>query len=433
MIKRKILFFFLLLIMLVGCGQASAGDELNIQPTVTPGETAVSESNEQSDGLISSRDPRPTATPGVITISVENLFAKSDGAEFLWLDWADWVNLFISLLIAFLGYVLGSWILYGILGRVVARTQNEFDNEIYKLVRSDLRWLIVVFTLRFATMRLIFLNSGIKSFLNDVYFIFILLLLIRIAWKLIDFGEAWYREKSIQIGNETQLGPAISWIAHVLKVIAVLSAIVILLAHYGIDVFGFAAALGLTGFAVSLAAKDTIADVIAGMIIIVDQPFRVGDRIEIQSENTWGDVSDIGLRTTRIRTRDNRMVIVPNSIIGKNQVINYTFPDPRYRIQTHVSIGYGTDVKRVRDILVDTVRQVEGVLADKPVDALYIEMSKTAMIFLVRWWIESYEDTRRMFDKVHSALQDALDVAGIEIPNDILDVNLKTQEDMDEQ
>ena len=54
---------------------------------------------------------------------------------------------------------------------------------------------------------------------------------------------------------------------------------------------------------------------------------------------------DIGLRTTRIRTRDNRMVIVPNSVIGVNQVINYTYPDPRYRIQTHVGIAYGTDIE----------------------------------------------------------------------------------------
>ena len=188
--------------------------------------------------------------------------------------------------------------------------------------------------------------------------------------------------------------------------------------------FAFAAALGLTGFAISLAAKDTIADIIAGMIIMVDQPFRVGDRIQIQDENTWDDVTDIGLRTTRIRTRDNRLVIVPNSIIGKNQIINYTFPDPNYRIQTHVGIAYGTDIMTARKIMIDAVRDVDGVLADKPVEALYIEMNNWAMVFRVRWWIETYADTRRMFDKVHSALQEALDEAGIKIPNDQLDLNL---------
>jgi len=228
--------------------------------------------------------------------------------------------------------------------------------------------------------------------------------------------------------NEAQLAPAISWLVRLAQAIVVITAFVILLTHFGIDVLAFAAALGLTGFAISLAARDTIADGIAGMIIMSDQPFRVGDQIEIQDEKTWGDVTDIGLRTTRIRTRDNRLVIVPNSIIGKNQIINYTFPDPRYRIQTHVSIGYGTDIKTARRIMVEAVCQVEGVLTDKPVDALYIEMNNTAMIFRVRWWIESYEDTRRMFDRVHTALQEALEASGIEIPNDIFGVNLNMRE-----
>jgi len=97
---------------------------------------------------------------------------------------------------------------------------------------------------------------------------------------------------------------------------------------------------------------------------------------------------DIGLRTTRIRTHDNRLVVVPNSVIGANQVINYSYPDPQYRIEMHVGIAYRTDIETVRQFIVVTVRQVEGVLPDRPVDALYVEMSDSAMVFRVRWWIE---------------------------------------------
>ncbi|NIV28041.1 MAG: mechanosensitive ion channel, partial [Anaerolineae bacterium] len=183
------------------------------------------------------------------------------------------------------------------------------------------------------------------------------------------------------------------------------------------------------GLAISLAAKDTIADAIAGFIILVDRPFRIGDRIEIQEVGTWGDVVDIGLRTTRIRTRDNRLVIVPNSTIGSNQVVNYTYPDPRYRIQTHVSVAYGTEIETARRLIVETVQKVEGVLQEEPVDALYIEMGDSAMIFRVRWWIESYEDTRRMFDRVHTTLQQALDEAGIESPFPTQTLNVQLEGD----
>ena len=81
-----------------------------------------------------------------------------------------------------------------------------------------------------------------------------------------------------------------------------------------------------------------------------------------------------------------------------------------------------------RRIIVETVRQVGGVLPDKPVDVLYHEMGESAMIFRVRWWLESYVDTRRMFDKVNEALLEGFNEAGINLPNMTYDLNLKVDE-----
>jgi len=135
-------------------------------------------------------------------------------------------------------------------------------------------------------------------------------------------------------------------------------------------------------------------------------------------------VVDIGLRSTRIRTRDNRLVIVPNNSISTDQIVNYTYPDTQYRIQIEIGVGYGQDIEKVRQIIIDTVRQVAGVLPDKPVDALYVEMGQSAMTFRVRWWIDSYVDTRRMFDSVNTALQKTLDEAGVEMPFNTYDINI---------
>ena len=104
---------------------------------------------------------------------------------------------------------------------------------------------------------------------------------------------------------------------------------------------------------------------------------------------------------------------------------HHTCPDAQYRIETQVEISNDTDIETAEEVIVEAVRQVEGVLLDKPVDALYMEMGDSAMIFRVRWWIESYEDTRRMFDRVHRSLQKALDEAGIESPNPAQDINLR--------
>ena len=82
----------------------------------------------------------------------------------------------------------------------------------------------------------------------------------------------------------------------------------------------------------------------------------------------------------------------------------------------------------VRQLIIDTVSQVEGVLPDQPVESLYIEMGDSAMIFRVRWWLESYEDTRRMFDRVNTALQVAFDANGIELPNPIQTTKLEVED-----
>ncbi len=92
-----------------------------------------------------------------------------------------------------------------------------------------------------------------------------------------------------------------------------------------------------------------------------------------------------------------------------------------------MGIAYGTDIGTARHVIIEAVRGVEGVLADRPVDALYHEMGDSAMIFRVRWWIESYVDTRRVMDRVHTALQEALDAAGIESPYPIQTVNLQVE------
>ena len=392
-------------------------------------ETPEPEATDLLEEVIVTRTPAPTATAGPVAREVDQLAVRTGlaGTSFLGLATGDWINLGISFLLVLIGYLTGTWLIRRILPRAVRGTATEFDDRLLNATGPNLRWLVVILVLRFATVRLTFLSAGLKKALLDVYFVVGLAIAAGIVWHLIDLADKWYRDRAAQAGREEQLGPIITLLVRGGRVIVALVGISILLSHFGINVIACSAALGITGLALSLAARDTLTDMIAGFTILVDRPFRVGDRIEIQEVETWGDVVEIGARTTRIRTRDNRLVIVPNSTISKSQVVNYTFPDPRYRIQMEIGVGYGTDIEQIRRIIIDTVSRVEGVLTDKPVDALYVEMGDSAMIFRVRWWLESYADTRQMFDKVNTALQGALDEAGIDMPYPTENLNLKVQ------
>ena len=376
--------------------------------------------------FITERTPQPTATVGVLMQSIETFAARRGflSTKFLGVRVVDWINILISVLIVLGSYWLGTWLIKRVLPKLVKRTATEFDDAILEKVGIEARWLFTVIILRFAIIeRLSFLGERFNQTLRDIFFILILSIIVWILWKVTDLSADRYSEKLVRDGRE-EIGPVIQMLAKFLQILTGIVGVTILLSYFGINVSSLTAALGIGGLAFSLAAQNTLADAIAGVIILIDQPFRVGDRIEIQGVGTWGDITEIGLRTTRIRTRDNRMVIVPNSILSQNQIVNYSFPDPRYRIQTHVYIPFGENVEKIRQLLIQAVQSVEGVLTDKPVDALYIDMTEGPIKFRMRWWIESYVDTRRMFDRVHTAIKQALDEAGIQSPKTSDDINL---------
>lgn len=188
------------------------------------------------------------------------------------------------------------------------------------------------------------------------------------------------------------------------------------LSALGVDMTLIAAGGAVGGLVIAFAAQDTLGNLFAGVFIILDQPFREGDRIEIVELDTWGDVVDIGLRTTRIRTRDNRMVVVPNSLIGGNPVVNHSFPDASYRIGIDVGVAYGTDVERAREVMLEAIATVPGVMTDQRMEALFQGFGESALQWHVRAWFPHYVDTRRYQDKMHTAVEKALRDAGIEIP-----------------
>ena len=413
MIARK---SWLFVIALLAAGVLSACSA-PVPPSLVPdGSTPQAESNTDPEAVIVEQTPEPTSTPDRLTRSVDE-FSKSVGADrviFLGLTGTDWINLGISWLIVLASYGIGGIVARVVVPRLTRRVPKPYDREIRDVVSPKIRQLFGLFGLWFATQRLEFLGVDIKVFLYDLYFVVALIISTQIALKLIDVAAHYYTDRIEPPERKAEMSPIISLLARLSYAVLIVLAVSIGLDRFGINITALAAALGIAGLGFALAAQDTIADAIAGMLILADRPFRVGDRINIDAIGTWGDVVDIGLRTTRIRTRDNRLVIVPNSTISKNEVVNFSYPDPRYRIQTHVGIGYDADFERARQVMIDAVRNTEGVLQDKPIEALYIEMADSDMKFRVRWWIDSYVDTRRMLDAIHTALQNALDEAGFQ-------------------
>lgn len=429
--------------MLLSCG-VFFGDEPANEPTASPQatltsdatqpETSASASETELDsseimegGIIATRTPMPTSTPGLLVVGAEEITTQLglNQRVFLGLSLDDWLVLLFSALLVLGVYLLATWLVKRVFPRLARRTRTQFDDRLLETSSKEIQWLVLILTFQVVTPRLVFISAEIKSLLMDLYFVLALALIIRLTWHGIELIEEEAHRRLIEQGREVEMAPVLKLVVISGQAVVIIFFGSILLSHFGIEVGGFVAALGIGGLALSLAARDTIADAIAGLIILIDRPFRVGDRIEVHVLETWGDVTKIGLRSTNILTRDNRMVIVPNSTISNNEIVNYSYPDPRYRIQTHISIAYGTSIKTIQSLVIDTLREVEGVMQDHNIDVLYHEMGDSAMIFRIRWWISSYADKRRVMDQVHIALQEAIDGAGLVSPFNTQTIDLQ--------
>lgn len=322
------------------------------------------------------------------------------------------------------GAVIGGLILSWLVGilitqldkRYFAKTTTQFDNVFIDSIHFSLRLAIIGMGLQLAIKQIDAIPESWIDGLEGAFFVFYLVLVYIALYRLIGGLSSWYAAEVVE-KTETELDDKfLSFFRAVGYLILTVMFIIILLGHFGIEPTALVTTLGIGTLAVALAAQEALSDVISGFLIMLDQPFNVGDRVEILDIDTWGDVTEIGMRSTRILTRDNRLVSVPNSVIGKGLVVNYSDPSTVFRVQTHIGIAYGTEVDHAREVMVGAIKSEDWVMHDKPIEALMLEFSDSALVFRVRCWIEHYVETRRVIDKMNTALYNALRQAEIEVP-----------------
>ncbi len=304
------------------------------------------------------------------------------------------------------------------------RSATRLDDQLLQALQNPLRLLIVLIGLDIGRRQFRTLDEAVVDLLGNAMFVLYALLAFVVVYRLARLFIAWYGE---MVARRTETRADDRFLAvfrYTSGIIIGTIIVIILLDRFEVDITGLVATLGIGSLAIALAAQATLSDVIAGFMLAIDQPFKVGDRIEILDIATWGDVTDIGLRSTRILTRDNRTVSIPNSVIGRGLVVNYSIPSQRYRVETHVGVAYGTDLELARETMIEAIRQEEWVMRDERIEALLLEFGESNLIFRVRCWIEHYVETRRVIDRMNSALYQALSRADIRIAFPQRDVHL---------
>jgi MscS family membrane protein len=209
------------------------------------------------------------------------------------------------------------------------------------------------------------------------------------------------------------------------RVVVVGLVIYFILLFWNINVSAWLASAGIIGIAVGFAAKDTLANLFSGIFILTDAPYEIGDYINLDSGER-GQVTHVGLRSTRLLTRDDVEVTIPNAVIANAKIVNESGGRwPKERVRVKVSVAYGSDVDRVKEILNDIGVKHPQTCKDPAPRVRLRQFGESSLDFELLCWIDEPVLRGRVLDALHTEVYKHLVKEGIEIPYPKRDVYIR--------
>ena len=213
-------------------------------------------------------------------------------------------------------------------------------------------------------------------------------------------------------GMSKELAPLIE---NVWTVIVIVAAIMFILSVWKVKITPLLASAGIVGVAVALAAKDTLANFFGGISIFVDKPYKIGDYI-VLDQGERGEVVRIGIRSTRIKTRDDILITIPNSLIANIRIINESAPVANFRVRVPVSVAYGTEISEVEDILMDIAGKTDNVLEQPVPRVRFRTFGDSSLNFELLCWAKEPSIRGRTIHEINKAVYNRFQEAGITFP-----------------
>ncbi len=216
---------------------------------------------------------------------------------------------------------------------------------------------------------------------------------------------------------------ALQFISNLGIAVVIVNAGFMLLTIWKVDVTPLLASAGIAGLAVALAAKDSLANFFGGVNLFLDRPFKQGDYV-VLGTGERGAIAEIGLRSTRIVTRDDIMVCIPNSIIANSKIINESAPEPHHRVRIKIGVAYGSDLDQVEASLLKIAKN-EKLVAEKPEPRVrFRSFGESALEFELLCWAHLPAERGLMQHELNKAIYREFNALGIIIPFPQRDIRL---------
>ena len=327
----------------------------------------------------------------------------------------------IAIVVAIIAAKLTGWLLAGIVGRWVGKTETTLDDQFVQLMRGPIFMVVLLIGLASAAALADMPQKVLETttaLLKTIGIGVLVIFSIRASRLILDaLSKKRDRYQLIQARTVP-----LFYNASMLLIIG--AAVYFLFLAWKVDPTAWLASAGIIGLALSFAAKDSLANLFAGAFILADAPYKIGDFIILDSGER-GQVTNIGLRSTRLLTRDDIEITIPNSVMGNTKIINESGgPYEKERIRVRVSVAYGSDVDKVEELLLGIAVSHPEILEDPEPRVRFRTFGESGLDLELLSWIREPIHRGRLRHLLFKEIYKCFADEGIEIPYPKRDVYL---------
>jgi MscS family membrane protein len=318
-----------------------------------------------------------------------------------------------------------------VIQKITAKTKNRLDDILFRMLESPVLLGIALAAIWIASSRLE-LGANVDAFFSKAYQ---LLIILNITWFASRLVNALIEEYLIPIAEDTIHKNIDNHLISIfrkaiLTVIWILGA-VMALNNVGVEVGTLVAGLGLGGLAFALAAQDTIKNIFGGFTIFTDRPFRIGDRIVVDGFD--GFIEDIGIRSTRLRTLERKLVTIPNYKIVEASIENIS-EEPMRRILTKVGLTYDTTPEKMKEALsiLKNIPKKVKLIDDKEVFVFFSEFADFSLVITYIYFIKKESDILTAISNVNLEILESFNAAGLQFAFPTRTIHIESNEKINE-
>jgi MscS family membrane protein len=340
----------------------------------------------------------------------------------------EWIrNKYAQSLVTLIAFFLGAWLFTFIAEKYIlkltAKTKTKVDDMLVEKTHGPISLLFFILGIKVALVPLRIeekVNIIIQHSISTISLIVLIYALINVFDIILGAAirrratkrEAEIDENLVKLSSKTS-----RWILIIIGFLFILSI-------WDVKIGTLLASLGIIGIAVAFGLQNTLGNIFGGVSLLMDRSIKVGDIVRIDKD-TAGAVIDVGLRSTRIRTWDNEVIIIPNGKLAGSNIKNYVLPNPSARIVIPFSVAYGSKVDKVKKVVMKEIKKLDNLDPGHEPAVMFIEMGDSALKFKALVWLTSYKKRFATKEKLNCFIYDALNKNKIVIPFPQVDVHLK--------